>query len=122
MIILIKTRAIDLESLSIKIGELSWELTLDLVLINNDGNILDCMNYAALASLSRFKLPSFSLDNKLNTFTTISKNSGKKIFLNHLPILMSFAILNSDRLVDNNEEKTNDFFVFDPTVSYLISG
>jgi exosome complex RNA-binding protein Rrp42 (RNase PH superfamily) len=75
------------------------------------------MNYAALASLSRFKLPSFSLDNKLNTFTTISKNSGKKIFLNHLPILMSFSILNSDKLTDNSEEKTNDFFVFDPTVN-----
>ena len=46
-----------MESLCIKIGQLSWELTVDLVLVENDGNVLDCMCYAALAALSLFKFP-----------------------------------------------------------------
>ena len=49
------SKALDVESLNIKIGKFSWEIILDLTLINHDGNILDAMNYAAIALLLKYK-------------------------------------------------------------------
>ena len=49
------SKALDVESLNIKIGKFSWEIILDLTLIHHDGNILDAMNYAAIALLLRYK-------------------------------------------------------------------
>lgn len=102
-----------MESLCIKIGSLCWELTLDLIVVNYDGNISDCMCYASLAALSLFRLPNYS-KNSIDV-----QNPGKKIFLSHFPFLMSFGVYNSKNLRSDEEAglvRGEDFLAFDPTV------
>jgi len=48
------SKALDVESLNIKIGKFAWEIILELTLMENDGNIIDTMNFAALAIVLRF--------------------------------------------------------------------
>ena len=50
-----ESRALDVESLNIKIGKYCWEVVLDLSLVHYDGNILDAMHYAAMALLMKYE-------------------------------------------------------------------
>ena len=107
-------RALDVESLNIKIGKFCWEVTIELTLINNDGNFLDAMNYAALACLLRFK-HNFVIAENNDLRVYPSKEKAKKVFsLNHLPFLFTFSILNENKSVS---DETEDYVIFDPTVA-----
>jgi exosome complex RNA-binding protein Rrp42 (RNase PH superfamily) len=83
-------------------------------LINNDGNFLDAMNFAALACILRFK-HNFVVaeNNQLRVYSSTEK--ARKVFsLNHLPFLFSFGILNENQSVS---EEGEDYVIFDPLVS-----
>ena len=96
------SKALDVESLNIKIGKFCWEIILELTLLKNDGNITDAMNYAALAILLKYEYKPFKIEKKEIKITKSLKN--KKFSLNHIPILQTFAILN----------KNGEFLIFDP--------
>jgi exosome complex RNA-binding protein Rrp42 (RNase PH superfamily) len=34
-----------------------WDIVVELTLINNDGNIIDAVNYATIIALSRYRKP-----------------------------------------------------------------
>ena len=96
------SKALDVESLNIKIGKYCWEIILELTLIRNDGNIQDAMNYAALAILLKYEYKPLQIDKKNISIEQNKKN--KKFSLNHIPILQTFAVLN----------KNGEFLIFDP--------
>jgi exosome complex component RRP45 len=52
-----KSRAVDTEGLCIIAGEKVWAIKVDIKVINNEGNILDCACIAANAALLDFKRP-----------------------------------------------------------------
>lgn len=73
----------DVESLNIKIGKYCWEVILDLSLVEYDGNVMDAMNYAAMALLLKHEHRQVSAEkDKL-----VIGDSLKKFSLNHIPIL-----------------------------------
>ena len=57
------SKALDVESLNIKIGKFSWEIILDLTLVHQNGNVLDAMNYAAIALLLKYRFQPVEVDN-----------------------------------------------------------
>jgi len=57
-----ESKALDVESLNIKIGKYCWEIILDLSLVHNDGNIMDAMNYAAMALLLKYEYKKVSVE------------------------------------------------------------
>lgn len=50
-----ESKALDVESLNIKIGKFCWEIVLELSLVEYDGNLLDAMNYAAMSLLLKYE-------------------------------------------------------------------
>lgn len=96
-----ESRALDVESLNIKIGKFCWEVVLDLSLVAYDGNILDAMHYAAMALIMKYEFRKIGVkESKL-----VVEDQLKKFSLNHVPILQTFAILNGEQ----------DLVILDPT-------
>lgn len=52
-----EAKAIDLKKLCLKPGEKAWFLTLDVITINDDGNLFDAAGLAALAALKSARFP-----------------------------------------------------------------
>ena len=48
---------LDFESLCIRAAEKVWQIRVDLNVLNNDGNILDCANIALICSICHYRLP-----------------------------------------------------------------
>ena len=74
-----RTRALDLESLVVKIGEEVWCLKSDIVILNNDGGLYEAANLALIGSLLNTKLP--------------GPRGLRPIVLHHLPIAVTFGFL-----------------------------
>lgn len=88
-----RTRALDLESLVIKIGEQVWCLKSDIVILNNDGGLFEAANLALIGSLLNTKLP--------------GPRGPRPIVLHHLPIAVTFGYLNLSRL--SRSERPNSY-------------
>ncbi|XP_058226081.1 exosome complex component RRP45A-like isoform X2 [Rhododendron vialii] len=56
-----ESRAVDMESLCVIAGKLVWAIRVDLHILDNGGNLVDAANIAALAALSTFRRPEFTL-------------------------------------------------------------
>lgn len=52
-----KSRAVDTEGLCIIAGEKVWAIRVDIRVLDNEGNILDCAGLATMAALMHFKRP-----------------------------------------------------------------
>lgn len=55
------SRATDAEGLCIIQGKLAWSLSVELQLVNDDGNLMDAFFLAAVLALKNTKLPEVSL-------------------------------------------------------------
>ena len=56
------SRATDNEGLCIIQGKLVWSLTVELQLLNDDGNLMDAFFLAAILALKNTRLPEVSLN------------------------------------------------------------
>ena len=56
-----EAKAIDMKKLCIKPGEKAWFVTIDIITINDDGNLFDAAGLAALAALKSDNLSPFKL-------------------------------------------------------------
>lgn len=54
-----EVRAVDLESLVIRVGEKAWNLWVDIYVLDYDGNLYDASMLAAMAALAVTKLPDY---------------------------------------------------------------
>jgi len=55
------SRATDAEGLCIIQGKLAWSLTVELQLLNDDGNLMDALFLAAVLALKNTRLPEVSM-------------------------------------------------------------
>lgn len=94
-------------------GKYAWDIKCELSLLNNDGNLLDAFNYAAIIALHRYRLPFVSVEaGKLKIWPESEKNP-QTLSIHHWPILMSFGVMNED---DDSPAGISEYVVFDPTV------
>src|SRR3989344_3156166 len=52
-----EAKAVDMKKLCIKVGEKAWFMTIDIITINDDGNLSDAAGLAALAALKSARFP-----------------------------------------------------------------
>ena len=76
-----KSRALDLEGLVIRIGELVFCLRSELVVQSNDGGLIEAMQVALVVSLMSLKLP--------------SPRGTRPVVLHHLPLAVSFGYMDT---------------------------
>ena len=100
------SRATDRESLCIVQGRLVWSLTVDLHLLNEDGNVLDACFLASVLCLMNTRMPEVTI-----TRDKVRINEEKVKYLNvhHIPVATTFYFINDvdQPIVDANakEEK-----------------
>lgn len=56
-----QSRAVDTEALCIVPGEKVWSLRVDIRILDDEGNVVDCACVAAMASLHHFRRPEVSI-------------------------------------------------------------
>lgn len=89
--ILKASRAIDRESLCIVQGRLVWHLTVDLFVLNEDGNIFDACFLAAVACLMNTRLPEVTLSGPNNI--RVNEQKLRNLNVHHIPVCTSFYFI-----------------------------
>lgn len=91
-----ESKAVDTKSLCISKGEKVWIVSVDLVPLNHDGNIIDIGALAALAALSTTKFPEMKEDGTVN----YKKLSDKKLQVQQKPIAITICKIGDHMVVD----------------------
>lgn len=86
------SKAVDLESLCVKMNERVWALRVDINVLNHEGNILDCASIAALASLAHFRRPDVTSDGEEFKIHSIKQRDPIPTVIHHYPVCVSYAI------------------------------
>lgn len=105
------SKAIDLESLCIKINEKVnltmlmcsiilrkfqvWAIRVDINVLNYEGNLLDCASVAALAGLAHFRRPDVTSDGEEIIIHTYAQRDPIPTVLHHYPVCVSYSIFNN---------------------------
>lgn len=109
-----ESNAIDLESLCILSGEQAWRLYVDVSVIQDDGNIVDCANLAVIAALKHHRRPDVTVVGSNVTIHSMLDRHPIPLSIYHLPICVTLG-----HIVDTSEEKTNTdpkiYTIVDPT-------
>ncbi len=92
-------KAVDLKKLCIEEGEKVWSVMIDIVPINDAGNLLDAASIAALAALKDAKFPVIN-DGKIDY-----KNHDKKLELENKPLLITVYKIADELVIDPDYEE-----------------
>jgi exosome complex component RRP45 len=86
-----ESRAIDLESLCVLAGEKVWQVRLDAHVLDNEGNVQDCLSLACVSALAHFRRPDVTVVGEHVTVHSVEDRQPVPLALHHLPISCSFA-------------------------------
>ena len=100
-----EAKSIDVKKLCIRAGEKNWTVTIDVVSINADGNLIDAAGLAALAALKDARFPKFEND-KLD----YKEKTSKKLPLTREPIPVTVFKIGTVLMIDptTQEEEIAD--------------
>jgi len=100
-----EAKAIDTKKLCIEVGEKIWIVSIDVCIINDDGNILDASGLAALAAIQDARFPEYD-----GTELNYKKKTDKKLPLDKLPVPVTVFKIGDELLIDplRAEEKAYD--------------
>jgi len=96
-----ESRCLDLEALCIMAEESVWQLRVDVTVLNNNGNLPDACNLAAVTALKHFHRPDVSVEEDGRvTIHSFSERSPIPTFLKKIPVCLSYAFAElEDRLL-----------------------
>ena len=108
-----ESRPIDVESLCIIAGEKVWNIRVDVLLLNDSGNILDCCCIAAIASLSHYQRPEVTVGDDGCSITIHSTDEKEPVPLNvhHVPICTTFGFIENGAQIIVDPEEKEEFVV-----------
>lgn len=101
-----EAKAIDLKALCIEPGVKAWFVTVDIVSINDDGNLLDVAGLAALAALKSARFP--VVDQETGAIDYKQKTD-KPLPLTKEPLPITVYKVNGSLLVDPTQEEENAY-------------
>ena len=90
--VLKQSRATDREGLCIVQGKLAWSLSVEMQLLNDDGNLIDAFFLAAVLALKNTRLPEVSMK---GDSILVSNSPKTQNFLNvhHIPVCTTFYFI-----------------------------
>lgn len=94
-----ESRAIDTEALCVVAGEKVWAIRCDVHVTDHDGNLMDCVNLAAVTALLHFRRPDVAVVGDKVTVYSMDDRQPVPLAVHHTPISLSFALFN----IDNQE-------------------
>jgi exosome complex component RRP42 len=99
-----ESKSIDLKGLCVEKGEKVWTVGIDIVTINDAGNIYDASGLAAIAALKDATFPTYE-DGKLD----YKKSSGRKLNLSKEPISVTVLKINNSYIVDPSADEWHTY-------------
>lgn len=93
------SKAVDLESLCIKVNEKVWAFRVDCNVLNDEGNIVDAASIAALAALAHFRRPDVTCDGEEVIIHTYAQRDSIPTVIHHYPVCVSYAIFNNGDII-----------------------
>ena len=100
-----ESKSLDFKKLCIKEGEKAWMVIIDIVSINDAGNLYDASALAAIAALKNMKFPEYK-DDKVD----YKKKTSKGLDLKDIPLSVTVIKIGDKFIVDpdSDEEKAID--------------
>ncbi len=90
-----ESKAINTKKLCIEEGEKVWMVSVDIHIINDDGNLIDASSIGAIAALSKTKIPELKEDGTVDT-----ENRKEKLEVGKIPIACTIYKINGELVVD----------------------
>lgn len=97
-----EAKTIDFKKLCLEPGEKAWFVNIDLITLNDDGNLFDAAGLAALAALKSAKFPEYDPETGVIDYKTKTNNS---LPLLKEPLPVTVYKINSSLLVDPTLEE-----------------
>ncbi len=97
-----ESKAIDVKKLCITPGEKAWFVTIDLITINDSGNLFDAFALAALAALKSAQFPKVDPVTKAIDYHT---KTGERLPLLKEPLVVTVYKINGSFIVDPSQEE-----------------
>ncbi|KAI9332311.1 hypothetical protein DFJ73DRAFT_897510 [Zopfochytrium polystomum] len=95
-----RSRAVDTEGLCIVAGEKVWSIRIDVHVLDDGGNVVDCACVAAVSALMHFKRPDVDVDGDEVRVFSADEKAPIPLSVHHIPICISFGFFDGgDRLV-----------------------
>ncbi|KAI7888300.1 ribosomal protein S5 domain 2-type protein [Mucor mucedo] len=94
-----RSRAIDTEGLCIVAGEKVWQIRVDLLFLDHDGNLIDCASIAAITALLHFRRPDVTVSGEEVTIHPIDQRNPVPLSVHHIPICITFAFFDNGELL-----------------------
>ncbi|KAL7752027.1 3'-5'-exoribonuclease [Sorochytrium milnesiophthora] len=90
-----RSMAVDTEGLCIVAGEKIWTVRVDVRVLDNDGNIMDCASIAAAAALLHFRRPDVTVVDRDVVVHTMEEKNPVPLTIYHVPLCISFAFFHN---------------------------
>ncbi|CAB4026742.1 Exosome complex component RRP45, partial [Paramuricea clavata] len=94
-----QSQCIDVESLCIVTGEKVWSIRVDVTVLDDGGNIIDCASIATITALSHFRRPDVSVSGEDVTIYSIEERDPVPLSVHHIPIYVTFAFYDNGALL-----------------------
>lgn len=101
-----EAKAVDMKKLCIKAGEKAWFMTIDIITINDDGNLFDAAGLAALAALKSARFP--KVDEETHAIDYKEKTDTSLPMLKE-PLPVTVYKINGKLLVDPTAEEEESY-------------
>ncbi|RWS28583.1 exosome complex component rrp45-like protein [Leptotrombidium deliense] len=109
------SKCVDVESLCLIANEKVWSLKVDIVVLNCEGNLIECCSIAALASLCHCRRPEATVCEDKVTIHTFEEKHPLPMRIFHYPFCTSFALFNPSSTIVADpleiEEQCSEAFV-----------
>uniref|UniRef100_M4BB92 Ribosomal RNA-processing protein 43 n=1 Tax=Hyaloperonospora arabidopsidis (strain Emoy2) TaxID=559515 RepID=M4BB92_HYAAE len=103
--IVLGSRVVEMEDLSIAKGQSTWKLMVDVFCVNHDGNVLDAALASVMAALQTLKLPATSINEADNVVSIVPDGDTMPLCVRFGAYATSFAVVDSTVLIDPTSEE-----------------
>lgn len=93
------SKCLDLESLCLISNEKVYQLEVDLIVINDEGNIAECCSIALLSSLAHYRRPDVTVINNQLKVHSFEERHPLPLNILHYPFCTSFVFLDDSKFV-----------------------
>ncbi|ETM31369.1 hypothetical protein L914_21049 [Phytophthora nicotianae] len=103
--IIVGSRVVEMESLSIVKSQSAWKLMVDVYCVDHDGNVLDAALTSIIAALKTLKLPATSVNEADNVVSIAPDGDATPLRVEHGAFATSFAVVDNVVLVDPTSDE-----------------
>lgn len=108
-----ESKSIELEKLTIPNTKKVWKVMIDIVVLDNDGNIKDAAIFASIAALLDTRFPSYIIENENEIKVDYTIKTERKLPIKRVPFGVTIAKIAGKLMIDPNliEEEAADAII-----------